>query len=154
VIDRRAKFREGLHELYLPIYDKLCEILSEDWQPYYGLRTFENQAALYAQGRTLPGAIVTDAKPGESAHNYGCASDWCLWVGNKPVWPAVGDIFWIEFSRAVVVSGGDWGGHFYKPDCPHVQLSLKVSWKSVGEIYAAKGSDAADQYIRDNFKGA
>ncbi len=28
-----------------------------------GLRTHDEQAALYAQGRTAPGSIVTDAKP-------------------------------------------------------------------------------------------
>ena len=33
-------------------------------------RTKDEQAALYAQGRTAPGKIVTHAKPGESAHNF------------------------------------------------------------------------------------
>lgn len=33
-------------------------------------RSFEEQAHLYAQGRTKPGLIVTHAKPGRSAHNY------------------------------------------------------------------------------------
>lgn len=37
------------------------------------LRTFEEQAELYAQGRTKPGKRVTNAKPGFSFHNYGLA---------------------------------------------------------------------------------
>lgn len=40
-----------------------------------GLRTFAEQDALYAQGRTTPGAKVTAAKGGQSWHNYGFAVD-------------------------------------------------------------------------------
>lgn len=43
---------------------------------YTGLRTMEEQAALYAIGRSKPGKIVTKARPGESYHNYGLAFDW------------------------------------------------------------------------------
>jgi peptidoglycan L-alanyl-D-glutamate endopeptidase CwlK len=40
-----------------------------------GLRTWAEQDALYAQGRTAPGSIVTNAKGGQSWHNYGVAVD-------------------------------------------------------------------------------
>jgi peptidoglycan LD-endopeptidase CwlK len=57
------------------------------------LRSMEDQAVLYAQGRTTPGRIVTNAKPGQSAHNYGLALDVVPivhgkpdWSGNSPVW--------------------------------------------------------------------
>lgn len=43
---------------------------------YCGFRSFEEQAALFSQGRTKAGRIVTKAKPGESYHNYGLAMDW------------------------------------------------------------------------------
>lgn len=43
---------------------------------YTGLRSMEEQAALYAIGRSKPGKIVTKARPGESYHNYGLAFDW------------------------------------------------------------------------------
>ncbi|MBH8600228.1 M15 family metallopeptidase, partial [Thermoactinomyces sp. CICC 23799] len=36
-----------------------------------GLRTFAEQNELYAQGRTKPGKIVTNAKAGQSYHNFG-----------------------------------------------------------------------------------
>jgi peptidoglycan L-alanyl-D-glutamate endopeptidase CwlK len=36
----------------------------------------EEQAALYAKGRTAGGRIVTKARPGESFHNHGLAFDW------------------------------------------------------------------------------
>jgi len=40
-----------------------------------GYRSMDEQARLYAQGRTVPGKIVTMAKPGQSPHNYGLAVD-------------------------------------------------------------------------------
>ena len=43
---------------------------------YCGRRTMEEQAALFAKGRTSGGRIVTKAKPGQSYHNYGLAFDW------------------------------------------------------------------------------
>ena len=43
---------------------------------YCGMRTMEEQAALYAKGRTTEGKIVTKAKAGQSFHNYGLAFDW------------------------------------------------------------------------------
>ena len=40
-----------------------------------GLRTIQEQNDLYAQGRTKLGSIVTNAKGGQSWHNYGMAVD-------------------------------------------------------------------------------
>jgi peptidoglycan L-alanyl-D-glutamate endopeptidase CwlK len=45
-----------------------------------GLRTIEEQNVLYAQGRTKPGNIVTNAKSGSSYHNYGLAIDFAILV--------------------------------------------------------------------------
>lgn len=41
----------------------------------YTVRSWAEQDALYAIGRTLPGKIVTNAKGGESYHNYALAED-------------------------------------------------------------------------------
>lgn len=49
-------------------------------------RDAESQAALYAQGRTASGNIVTNAKPGESYHNYRVAFDFVPLVNGKPQW--------------------------------------------------------------------
>jgi peptidoglycan LD-endopeptidase CwlK len=40
-----------------------------------GFRTYAEQDALYAQGRTTPGNIVTNARAGYSNHNFGIAFD-------------------------------------------------------------------------------
>ena len=52
--------------------------LGIDFRITQGLRTIDEQNALYAQGRTKPGLIVTNAKGGQSFHNYGLALDFCL----------------------------------------------------------------------------
>lgn len=64
-----------------------------------GLRTMSQQAKLYSQGRTKPGTIITNAKPGESAHNYGLAQDYVLYCrgtvvtnGSAPPWAEIAQI--------------------------------------------------------------
>lgn len=61
-------------------------------------RSGEEQEALYAQGRTKPGKIVTNARAGQSAHNYmlnglpaALAIDVVPLRNGKPVWGLSGD---------------------------------------------------------------
>ena len=49
-------------------------------------RDNESQNALYAQGRTKAGRIVTNAKAGQSFHNYRLAFDVVPIVNGKPQW--------------------------------------------------------------------
>lgn len=49
-------------------------------------RDAESQSALYAQGRTTPGKIVTNAKAGQSWHNWRCAFDFVPIVNGKAQW--------------------------------------------------------------------
>ncbi len=85
-----------------------------------GLRTYEEQDALYAQGRTAPGNIVTKAKGGQSNHNFGIAFDIGVFEGNKyledsPKYKTVG-ILGVEL-------GLEWGGNWKTiTDQPHFQL--------------------------------
>jgi len=85
-----------------------------------GLRTYDEQNALYAQGRTAPGNKVTNARGGYSNHNFGIAFDVGVfesgrYLGNSPKYKAVG------------VLGGElgleWGGNWKTiVDEPHFQL--------------------------------
>lgn len=49
-------------------------------------RDNESQNALYAQGRTKPGRVVTNAKAGQSFHNYRLAFDFVPIVNGKAMW--------------------------------------------------------------------
>src|SRR5947208_1116522 len=48
-----------------------------------GSRTYKQQDALYAIGRTKPGHIVTNARGGFSNHNFGIAWDIGVFDGNE-----------------------------------------------------------------------
>jgi hypothetical protein len=87
-----------------------------------GLRTFAEQDELYAQGRTKPGQIVTQARGGESNHNYGLAADLCPFVNGKPDWNAPVKV-WTSIGASAMAHGLEWGGAWKKfLDKPHVQL--------------------------------
>lgn len=85
-----------------------------------GLRTYQEQDALYAQGRTKPGDKVTNAKGGQSNHNFGIAFDIGVFEGNKylsdsPKYKTVG-ILGVDL-------GLEWGGNWKTiTDQPHFQL--------------------------------
>lgn len=142
---RRSKFRKGLSTLYLPHYDALCELLPEHWQPIQGLRTIEEQDYLYTQGRSRPGAIVTWAKGGKSAHNYGCATDWIRFEGPLPLWNLKD---WTEYEQALEKVGLRWGSDW--GDRPHNELPITCSWSHVHQILNAQGMLAAQQHIESN----
>jgi peptidoglycan L-alanyl-D-glutamate endopeptidase CwlK len=50
------------------------------------LRDVDYQNSLYAQGRTKPGRVVTNARGGFSFHNFGVAFDFCVLKNGKPDW--------------------------------------------------------------------
>lgn len=85
-----------------------------------GLRTYAEQDALYAQGRTKPGRIVTKARGGYSNHNFGIAFDIGVFEGAKylpesPKYKAVGALG--------TDLGLEWGGNWKTiVDEPHFQL--------------------------------
>lgn len=146
-MDRRGKFRLGLNQLYLPLYDDLCDLLDDSWGPYQGFRTFASQDALYAQGRTAPGPVVTNAFAGESAHNYGCGTDWIIWTDDgTPLWIPKSDPRWQVYINAVhkvgLKAGVDFG------DTDHNELSISCSWVDVLKAFNQGGQEAANEQIR------
>ena len=71
-------------------------------------RDNESQNALFAQGRTKPGKIVTNARGGSSFHNYKLAFDFVPIVNGKAQWNDVR-----TFKRAGEIGkqvGLDWAG--------------------------------------------
>jgi len=84
-----------------------------------GLRTIGEQDALYAQGRTKPGPIVTEARGGQSWHNFGTAFDVGVfhgseYLGASPLYREVG-----KLGKSL---GLEWGGDWKFLDEPHFQL--------------------------------
>jgi peptidoglycan L-alanyl-D-glutamate endopeptidase CwlK len=86
-------------------------------------RDNESQAALYAQGRTTPGAIVTKAKPGQSWHNHRCALDVVALVNGKPVWSTT-DPIWLKLGEIGKSCGLEWAGDWKDfKEFPHFQYT-------------------------------
>ncbi|WP_139491804.1 M15 family metallopeptidase [Brevibacillus dissolubilis] len=92
-----------------------------------GLRSMDQQAEIYAQGRTKPGRIVSYAKPGYSYHNYGLAIDYCLLDDcGKAVWTVNHE--WRVVGSIAKTLGFEWGGEWSDfKDYPHLQMTFGLS---------------------------
>lgn len=103
--------------------------------PVQGTRTEEEQRALYNQGRSAGGSIVTNAGPGQSLHNYGVAVDLVPaelvntpdWSPDSPLWNVVG--------QAADAVGLEWGGNWDSfVDRPHVQMAGTGGWRNLSTL--------------------
>jgi peptidoglycan L-alanyl-D-glutamate endopeptidase CwlK len=93
-----------------------------------GLRSWSEQQALFAMGRTAPGKVVTNCEAGHSYHNFGLAVD-CVpsigstelayqpdWNSEHPAWKRME-----ELGQSMgLVTGATWRTF---PDAPHFQLT-------------------------------
>lgn len=111
------------------------------------LRSFKEQDELYAIGRTKSGKKVTNAKAGQSIHNYGLAVDICLMIDGKTTsWDTAKDwdndqvADWYECVKIFAKYGWDWGGnwktfkdlpHFEKKSIKTKNREMKTSWRNL-----------------------
>ena len=98
-----------------------------DWAIHDGKRSDAQQAALFAQGRTAPGPIVTYAEPDRDPHVRGYAVDFHELIDGKANW-SVGPN-WRRVMLAVDAHPRLHGGwHFPHPDYDHIQ---STAWYKV-----------------------
>jgi len=146
----------------LAIYKEICEALSGSaiCRFAYTLRTFAEQDALYAQGRTKTGPKVTNAKGGQSYHNYGLAIDIVLLKDNdrngtfetaswetKVDFDKDGKSDWMEVVAIFKRYGWDWGGDWKFTDMPHFQKTLGYSVVQLQDLQAKKRFLANSNYL-------
>ena len=137
------------------------------WRITSGLRTFAEQAATYAEGRTTPGepcvhngsrravgtcmqhplgAVVTHAPPGHSMHNYGLAWDAIVMLNGAVSW----NVQDAKFQRLVEVMrnlgaecGIDWSPGKVDPD--HFEVRGVLPEDPTPEMIAlAQGPDGLE----------
>lgn len=106
-----------------------------------GRRTIAQQNQLYAQGRTLKGDIVTNAKGGQSPHNFGMAIDVCPYDDNGRLWWNAPKSVWLQIGIVGKECGLIWGGDFKSiTDFPHFEATnwreVQAAWKA-GKIEVA-----------------
>jgi len=99
----------------------LASTPSVDIRVIQGLRTWPQQNALYQQGRTTAGKIVTNAQAGYSMHNFGLAVDVAPFLQNgQPDW-VIGDANWKNLLATALIfklsEGAQWRTF---PDNPHL----------------------------------
>lgn len=108
----------------------LCRANGLDVKILVAFRSWDDQDATYAQGRTTPGPIVTDAMGGDSYHNWGLAFDAAPLVNGEVDWNNTA-----LFDRMGALGqqvGLEWGGHWttYQialVDLPHFQYTFGLS---------------------------
>jgi peptidoglycan L-alanyl-D-glutamate endopeptidase CwlK len=91
-------------------FESECSSNGIDILIYCTYRDREAQDALYAQGRTTKGNIVTNARGGESMHNYKLAFDFVPMLNGKAMW---GDKN--LYSKAGIIAEGlglEWAGRW------------------------------------------
>jgi peptidoglycan L-alanyl-D-glutamate endopeptidase CwlK len=85
-------------------------------------RDSESQDALYAQGRTTPGNVVTRAKAGQSWHNWRCALDVVPLVNGKAIWDD--QALWKQVGEIGKSCGLEWAGDWVTfKEYPHFQYT-------------------------------
>lgn len=85
-------------------------------------RSIEEQNKLYQQGRSRPGNRVTNAKGGDSFHNWRVAFDFAPLKNGKIDWNDV-DLF-KRCGEIAESCGLEWGGRWTKfRDFPHCQYT-------------------------------
>lgn len=118
--------RINLDLIYFPFLEKIlellvnCEVRGAHYIATFGYRSYGEQDALFAQGRSIKGKKVTNARGGQSAHNFGLAIDFTRDLdptrpGLQPGWNAKD--YLILATEAVKL--GLHSGRSYQ-DWPHV----------------------------------
>jgi len=125
-----------------------CQIMAAahgyEYKAISGNRTWDEQAKIYAQGRTSPGKIVTNAKPGYSNHNYGIAVDMGVFRDGKyldGLKPAEAQAF---HNKAAVVAEKyniEWGGSWKSfKDYPHFEYKTGKTLSQLRQL-VTEGKD-------------
>jgi peptidoglycan L-alanyl-D-glutamate endopeptidase CwlK len=155
-LNRIQQLLPSLRDEAQEIYQEICEALKGKaiCRFAFTLRSFKLQDDLYAQGRTKPGKIVTNAKGGQSYHNYGLAIDIVLLVDKNgdgtfetASWQTNVDFDgdgvhdWMEVVKIFKIYGWEWGGDWKFTDMPHFQKTFGKSIKQLQTMVKQPGTD-------------
>lgn len=137
------KCRERFAEFAL-LAKATAATLGCDYVMISGDRSYAEQDALYAEGRTKPGKIVTKARGGYSDHNFGIAGDFGVFRG-KAYLDNTDPAFAAKVHKACSVHaeacGLEWGGTWkgFK-DLPHYGVKTGLTMAERRKRMSAKGS--------------
>ena len=110
-------------------------------------RTYAQQDALYAKGRTASGNIVTNAKGGQSNHNFALAVDvFPLWDDGQLHMDGKSDAKNIKILKKIAPVGKsiglEWGGDWKSIiDNPHFQLKTGKTMSQLRQLTKDAGGN-------------
>lgn len=135
---------QGFFRAFIQEAQELAATKGYEYKVICGTRTMQEQAALYAKGRTAPGPIVTKAPPGSSFHNFGLAVDCGVFQGGKyldETSPAKADGFH-KLAAAIAKNHSiRWGGNFKSiVDTPHFEYDTPLTLADLRQRYSAKAA--------------
>lgn len=112
---------------------ELCKKEGIDVKLHQGFRSIEEQNRLYQQGRDINGKVigktVTNAKGGQSLHNYGVAFDLIIKWNGVYGWSAP-QYMWTRMGQLGESLGLEWGGRWKGlVDMPHFELTFGHTWR-------------------------
>ncbi|MDD8018368.1 MAG: M15 family metallopeptidase [Bacteroidota bacterium] len=110
-----------------------CTTHGIEIQIIQGFRSIVEQNKLYEQGRSTTGNIVTNAKGGESYHNYGLAFDFVPLIHGVANWKDARNFFVVgEIAEKI---GLVWGGRWKLRDLDHCQYTFGLT---IADLKAGK----------------
>lgn len=114
-----------------------------------GTRTYAEQERLFAKGRTAPGPVVTNARGGQSNHNFGIAWDVGVFtksgiyiddlIESKQMTSRAVDAEYRKLGGYGKALGLFWGGDWHSPDYPHFQMLDNDLLSAVREKFVSGG---------------
>lgn len=142
-----------MNNLYPPFQEKVWQLLADakvnklpEVGIFQGYRSWGEQDALYAQGRTKPGKIVTKAKGGQSWHNFGIAVD--MVFKEKGQWSWSAGFPWYKIGALGKKLGLEWGGDWESfQDKPHFQWPTKLTLAQAREFYHKGGLEEVWKHL-------
>jgi peptidoglycan L-alanyl-D-glutamate endopeptidase CwlK len=154
--ERIALLHPKLRDEAFAIYDEITEALGDKAMCRFThtLRTFAEQDKLFSMGRTKAGRKVTNAKGGQSYHNYGLAIDIVLLIDKNNDWvyetisydtkadyDKDGRADWLEVVDIFKQYGWEWGGNWKFYDAPHFQKTLGYSVRQLLDLHTRNRVD-------------
>ena len=135
--------------LHPKIRDKAREFLVKAEKAGYklritsGFRTYAEQNALYAKGRTTDDSIVTNARDSQANHNFGTAFDVVPIVNGKADWNSKD---WNKIGEIGESVGFAWGGRWKGlVDKPHFEMQFGLTLTQLRKKY--ESGDKQGEYV-------
>jgi len=113
---------------------------------YCGFRSNEDQDKLYRHGRTMGGKIITNAKGGQSFHNYGRAIDYVPVKGKETSWDDTAS--YLKAQRI----GREFGLRAISWELPHLEDANFASWRELAQASSGKTKSIFSPIV-DRLKG-